>query len=67
MDLKNLSLLELSELVSSGKATTDEIYIYYLDRTKKYNDELGAYNTLPPDAPSGSGLPIAVKDIFCEK
>jgi Asp-tRNA(Asn)/Glu-tRNA(Gln) amidotransferase A subunit family amidase len=67
MDFKNLSLIELSELVSSGKATSQEIYTYFLERTKKYNEELNAFNTLPLDIDSANGLPIAVKDAFCEK
>lgn len=71
MDFKNLSLIELRELVSSGKATSDEICAYFLDRTKKYNDELSAFNMLPPDAPTlehanTPTLPIAIKDLFCE-
>lgn len=67
MEFKNLSLIELSELIKSGKTTSEEVYAYFLDRTKKYNEELGAFNTLPVDWVDVSGLPIAVKDIFCEK
>ena len=47
MEFKNLSLLELSELVSSGQTTSEVIYQYFLERTQKYNDELNAFNTLP--------------------
>ena len=70
MPYKNLSLIELSDLIKSGKATSEEIYIYFLERTKQYNGELNAFNTLPVDNPIFTGvnsLPIAVKDIFCEK
>jgi aspartyl-tRNA(Asn)/glutamyl-tRNA(Gln) amidotransferase subunit A len=78
MEFKNLSLLELSELVSSGQTTSEAIYQYFLERTQKYNDELNAFNTLPESLPPdfvhpphwggqvGTGLPIAVKDAFCE-
>jgi Asp-tRNA(Asn)/Glu-tRNA(Gln) amidotransferase A subunit family amidase len=48
MDFKNLSLIELSSLLSSGKSTTKEIYTYFLDRVHTYNAELNAFNTLPP-------------------
>ena len=51
MEFKNLSLIELSELIRSGKTTSEEIYTYFLDRTKKYNEELNAFNTLPLDNP----------------
>lgn len=69
MDFKNLSLLELSELVKSWKTTTSEIYNYFLERTKQYNPDLNAFNTLPEESfawNSENALPIAVKDIFCE-
>ena len=67
MDLKNLSLIELGDLIKAGKTTSDEIYAYYLNRTKEYNDELNAFTTLPQEGVVTSGLPIAIKDLFCEK
>jgi aspartyl-tRNA(Asn)/glutamyl-tRNA(Gln) amidotransferase subunit A len=67
MDLKNLSLIELGDLIKAGKTTSDEIYAYYLDRTKEYNDELNAFTTFPQEGVVTSGLPIAIKDLFCEK
>ena len=58
MDYKNLSLLELSDLIKTGKATGGEIYDYFLERTRKYNDELCAFNTLPSEQlPRPSGTP----------
>lgn len=66
MDFKNLSLIELDDLIKTGKATSQEIYSYFLDRAKQHNRELDAFITLPPDAPQWTGLPIAVKDLFCE-
>ncbi len=66
MDFKNLSLLELENLVKSGTTTYQEIYDYFLERAKKYDVELGIFNSLPSEMVS-SGLPIAVKDVFCEK
>lgn len=65
-----MSLLELSELIKNKKTTKQEIYTYFLERTKKYNEELNAFNTLPVDNPvfsNENSLPIAIKDIFCEK
>ncbi len=70
MDYKNLSLIELSDLIKSGKTTSKEIYDYFLMRTKQYNGVLKAFNTLPVDSlifDWKNSLPIAVKDIFCEK
>lgn len=68
MEFKNLSLIELAELVKNGTTTVDDIYNYFLARTEQYSTELGAFTTLPEkksELPEKS-LPIAVKDIFCE-
>ncbi len=65
MEFKNFSLLELEDFVKTGTATYEEIYAYFLDRAKKYNEELHVFNTLPIEGKS-TWLPIAVKDIFCE-
>jgi aspartyl-tRNA(Asn)/glutamyl-tRNA(Gln) amidotransferase subunit A len=95
MDYKNLSLIELSDLIKNKEATSAEIYDYFLERTKKYNEELNAFNTLPEEFKAMrsrhieawdillwkaeqdfsqvrndraiNNLPIAIKDIFCEK
>ncbi len=74
MDFKNLSLIELSDLIASWKASPKEIYTYFFDRTQKYNETLNAFNTLPWEDYLGEEgdsslmhLPIAVKDAFCEK
>ena len=66
MDFKNLSLIELENLVKSGTTTYQEIYDYFLARSTEYNGELAAYNTLPVENGAATGLPIAVKDLFCE-
>ena len=49
MDYKNLSLIELSELIQAGQSTPAEIYAYFLKRAKEYNEELNAFTTLPVD------------------
>ena len=49
MEYKNLSLIELSELIKIGKTTSQEVYTYFLDRTKQYNIELNVFNTIPKD------------------
>jgi aspartyl-tRNA(Asn)/glutamyl-tRNA(Gln) amidotransferase subunit A len=52
MDYKNLSLIELSELLQNKEATSKEIYAYFIERAKKYNEELNAFTTLPEQSPS---------------
>lgn len=66
MEFKDLSLIELDALVSDGKATYTEIYEYFRARTEAHNAELNAFTTLPEPAENVTGLPIAVKDVFCE-
>ena len=58
MDFKNFSLLELSDLIQTGKTTSEEIYTYFLERVKRYNEELGAFTTLPSEQlPRPAGTP----------
>ena len=76
MEFKNYSLIELRDLITTGKTTSEEIYTYFLDRTKKYNEQYNIFNTLPIEFSISSTqysvdstknhLPIAVKDAFCE-
>lgn len=47
MEFKNYSLIELRDLIASGKTTSEEVYNYFLERTKKYNEEYNIFNTLP--------------------
>lgn len=49
MDFKNLSLIELDELVKAGTATYSEIYAYFLNRANEHNAELNAFVTLPEE------------------
>lgn len=66
MEFKNLSLRELQSLVDEGRATYQEIYDYFRARSEAYNGALNAYTTLPEARENVTGLPVAVKDLFCE-
>jgi aspartyl-tRNA(Asn)/glutamyl-tRNA(Gln) amidotransferase subunit A len=75
MEFKNMSLVELREGLLAGTYTQEQIYTYFSERIEQYNPELNAFTTLPntsdispdPKNPRGLGLPIAVKETFCEK
>lgn len=67
MEFKHLSLIELTELVQSGQTTYQEIYDYFYNRTKTLDNKLAAFTTLPEQATQVTGLPIAIKDLFCEQ
>ena len=66
MEYKNLSLLELEEYVKSGNATYTDIYQYFLSRAKQYQESLNVFVTSPKEISQVTGLPIAVKDTYCE-
>lgn len=62
MDFKNLSLIELSELIKSGKTTSKEVCDYFFARVKQYNTELNAFNTLPDEKFSVLGSQFLVDE-----
>lgn len=66
MEFKTLSLHEIREALARGDTTAPEVYQYFLERTQKYQPTLHAFNTLPTNSPEVWGIPIAVKDVFCE-
>lgn len=68
MKLLGKSLLELKELVSSKKLSTDEVWDYFGKRIEKYDKDLNSYVTKPEEilrsAQNDKGFPIAIKDNF---
>lgn len=72
MELHRLSLLEIRDLVHSGKITSQEVFTYFKDRAANLNPKLGAFVTLAESAPSVdansklAGIPIGVKDVFSQ-
>lgn len=67
MEFKNYSLVELDAMVKNGETSYAEIYEYFRKRAEEINPELNAFTTLPEKNSEINGLPIAVKDLFCEK
>lgn len=74
MNFKDLSLEEIILKIKSKETTKQEVFEYFLNRIKKYDEKIQSYNFvnldwLNKDAWIDSPLawaPIAVKDIFCE-
>ena len=72
MEFKDLSLKQIIATIKSGKASQKEVYDYFLDRIKEFDGDLQAFNLIHPDFvekdPKSvlSGVPIGVKDVFCE-
>ena len=73
MELAYKSILEIKELVNSGKITSKEVWDYCLGRSEKLNKKIWAFlNIWLKDFEEKSnsllaGIPIGIKDIFCEK
>jgi len=73
MDLSYLSLLEIKEKITSGETTSKAVYEYFLDQIKQKDADIKAFNHINTEVPEMNldsplvGLPIGVKDIFCEK
>ena len=78
MNFKDLSLEEIIAEIKSGKTTRENVFNYFQNRIEKYDDKIKSYNFinkngLSTDSESSSEwqtlawVPIAVKDIFCEK
>lgn len=73
MNLTFATLEKIIEEIKSGRTTSKELFDYFLWRIKKYDSQVQAFNFINENGlnnwQSGSlfWVPIAVKDIFCEK
>lgn len=73
MEFSNLSLKELVQAIKTGKTTQREVYNYFLDRIHALDPEINAFNLVHEDFEekdinsSLAGVPIAIKDMYCEK
>lgn len=65
MNLLGKSLLQLKHLVEKKELKVDEVFDYFLRRIKKYDPRLNAFISVTDG--KKTGLPIAVKDIYCTK
>jgi aspartyl-tRNA(Asn)/glutamyl-tRNA(Gln) amidotransferase subunit A len=72
MELAYKSILELKELIDSERLISQEVWEYFLNRNEKYNADVWAFLNIAikeftkKDGTSLAGLPIGIKDIFCE-
>ena len=72
MNFKDDGLEQLIEKIKSGETTSKEVFDYFLWRIEKYEDKIQAFNFINKEGFSEnkeilSGLPLWIKDIFCEK
>jgi len=72
MNYKDLSLEQLIEEIKSGRTSREEVFKYFLNRIKKYDDKLQCFNYINENWLNTSNwalfwVPIWVKDLYCEK
>ncbi len=70
MDIFGKSIIQLKELLKNKVVSPDELFKYFVTRSKKYNSQLNAYTTIcavNSSAKDGllSGIPLSIKDNFC--
>jgi Asp-tRNA(Asn)/Glu-tRNA(Gln) amidotransferase A subunit family amidase len=49
MELAHKSLLELTELINTNTVSSQYVWKYFLERTKKHNPTLNAFNNIHED------------------
>lgn len=67
-----LTLTETKALIADKKISAEEVYDYFLERSKKYNTQLNAYvtfvdkdKTVFQNSGELMNIPLAIKDNFC--
>ncbi|MDD2908113.1 MAG: Asp-tRNA(Asn)/Glu-tRNA(Gln) amidotransferase subunit GatA [Candidatus Gracilibacteria bacterium] len=71
MSFKDLSLEEIIGKINSKETTREEVFEYFMKRIEKYDSKIESFNFVNKDGLNKNagvlaGVPIAVKDIFCE-
>ena len=71
MSLRDLSLEEIIKKLKSSEITKEEVFSYFLKRIEKFDDKIQAYNFVNENWLNNAdwalmGVPLAIKDIFCE-
>ncbi|MCH2188846.1 Asp-tRNA(Asn)/Glu-tRNA(Gln) amidotransferase subunit GatA [Candidatus Gracilibacteria bacterium] len=72
MEFAFLSLTEIKEKITSGETTSKEVYEYFLKQIEKNDEHIMAFHHINSDIKEFdsdsllAGMPLAVKDIFCE-
>jgi aspartyl-tRNA(Asn)/glutamyl-tRNA(Gln) amidotransferase subunit A len=73
MNFAYKSLLEIKNMVDSDEVSSRAVWDYFLARSEKHNEKLGAFLSIwqkgfeEKNNTPLSGIPLGIKDIFCEK
>ncbi len=73
MNVESLSIAELAEKIRSGEISQSEIREAFANRVKSLDPKIEAFNLVSDSFPETdknlplAGIPIGVKDVFCEK
>ncbi len=71
MNFKDLSLEEIISKIKSWETNKEEVFDYYQNRIKKYDDKIKSFNYINKNGLNNTEwelawVPLAIKDIFCE-
>lgn len=72
MSFKDLSLEQLLDDIKTKKTTREKVFNYFIERIEKFDNKIKSFNFVNKEwlnKEDGSlfWIPIAIKDIFCEK
>lgn len=72
MNLAFKSIKEIKNLIETGEITSKEVWEYFLERSKNLDNKIESFNAFNENGFNDSkeilsGIPLGIKDIFCEK
>lgn len=72
MDFRKLSLIEIIEKIKNWETTKKEVFDYFMKRIEKFDGKLQCFNYINKQWLNNNNwilhwVPMAVKDLYCEK
>lgn len=73
MNFHESSISQIRDALKRGETTPEQVFRFFQERSLALNGKLNAFVTIEQETPilpsSGplAGIPIGVKDVFCQK
>lgn len=72
MELAFKSIKEIRALIEKNEVSPEQVWEYFLERTKKIDSKIGSFNSINENGFNQrdwvlKGIPLWIKDLFCEK
>jgi len=72
MDFAFKSILEIKELIESKQTDSQKVWEYFRSRAQTLDSQIESFNAFNkngfnPSTEGLAGIPLGIKDIFCEK